>query len=166
MGLCPLFFRYLYMKALDVVDKIKRIIEPLLEENGLEVVDVEYRREPIGMVLRVFIDRPEGVDIEACSDASALIERKLDETDVIQSAFNLEVSSPGLERPLVKPEHYRRFVGSPVRLRTKEPVDRRRKYEGRLARADDDSFVLETDEGEKEFKYSEIAKANLIFSDW
>jgi len=91
VGLCPLFFRYLDLKALEVIVKIKEIVEPLLEREGLEVVDVEYRREPIGMVLRVFIDRPEGVDLEVCSDASSVIEAALDETDFIESAYNLEV---------------------------------------------------------------------------
>lgn len=166
VGLCPLFFRYLDLKALEVIVKIKEIVEPLLEREGLEVVDVEYRREPIGMVLRVFIDRPEGVDLEVCSDASSVIEAALDETDFIESAYNLEVSSPGVERRLVKPAHFQSFVGEEARLHLLPTVEGRKKFTGRIVEANGEAVTLEVDGERLRFEYERIAKANLKYSSW
>lgn len=166
VGLCPLFFRYLLMKSLEVIDRVRKAVEPVLADAGTEVIDIEYRREPIGMVLRVFIDRPEGVSLEACSAASGLIDAELDKTEAIKGSYHLEVSSPGVERRLTKPEHFRRFAGSPARVKTGEAIEGRRVFEGRLGESDDGTFALETDEGIKRFRYSEIARVNLKFIDW
>ena len=165
VGLCPLFFRYLDLKALEVIDKVKGIIEPLLEREGLEVVDVEYRREPVGMVLRVYIDKPEGVDLEACSVASGFIEAALDEVDFIESAYNLEVSSPGVERRLSKPAHFERFVGEEARLRLLPTVEGRKKFTGKIIEVDEEAVTLEVDGERLRFEYERMAKANLKYID-
>ena len=165
VGLCPLFFRYLDMRALEVIDRVKGIIEPLLERDGLEVVDVEYRREPVGMVLRVYIDRPEGIDLGVCSEASSAIEAALDETDIIESAYNLEVSSPGVERRLVKPAHFQRFIGEEARLRLLPTEEGRKKFTGKIVEADDKAVALEVDGERLRFEYERIAKANLKYCD-
>jgi len=153
------------LKALEIADKVKKVIEPVLESKGFELVDVEYRREPVGMVLRVFIDQPEGVDLKACSDASALIDSGLDEVDIVPDVYNLEVSSPGVERRLTKPEHFKRFVGRQAQVRTAQVVDGRKKYTGRLTDVNETGFSLDMDEGSRRFEYKEIAKANLKYTD-
>ncbi len=161
----PTFFSVFILKALEIVDKAKQVIEPVLERNGLELVDVEYRREPVGMVLRVFIDRPEGVDLEVCSEASACIDTELEAVEFLKEAYTLEVSSPGLERRLTKPAHFQRFVGQEVQIRRVQALEGRKKYSGTLAAADETSVSLDTDEGVKRFEYTEIAKANLKYDD-
>lgn len=165
VGLCPLFFRYLDLKALEVIDRVIGIVEPLLEREGLEVVDVEYRREPVGMVLRVYVDRHEGVNLEVCSAASGVIEAALEEADFIESAYNLEVSSPGVERPLTKPAHFQRFVGEEARLRLLPTVEGRKKFTGKIVEADEEAVALEVDGERLRFEYERIAKANLKYSD-
>lgn len=164
-GFMPTFFSVFILKALEIVDKAKQVIEPVLERNGLELVDVEYRREPVGMVLRVFIDRPEGVDLEVCSEASACIDTELEAVEFLKEAYTLEVSSPGLERRLTKPAHFQRFVGQEVQIRRVQALEGRKKYSGTLAAADETSVSLDTDEGVKRFEYTEIAKANLKYDD-
>lgn len=154
------------MKALEVVGKVKAIIEPVLEHEGLEVIDVEYRREPVGMVLRVFIDRPEGVDLEVCSAASGAIGEALEEAQPIEAAFSLEVSSPGVERRLAKPGHFQRFIGEDAKVQLLPTVPGRKKFTGKIVDADEEAVVLEVDGERQRLEYELIARANLKYSDW
>ncbi len=95
--------------------------------------------------LRVYIDSPEGVDVDDCADVSRQLSAILDVEDPIAGEYSLEVSSPGLDRPLVLPEHYRRFVGETVKLTLAQPLAGRRKFKGRLLEATDDHVVVEAE---------------------
>lgn len=137
----------------------------VLKSMELELVDVEFTGSPSGKVLRVFIDKPGGVDLNTCSGASEKISDRLDELDMITAAYNLEVSSPGLDRPLKGAKDFKRFVGSKVAVKTVEPVvtTGRRKYTGKLLEANETGFVVEV-EGEKQrFEYDDISVARLVF---
>ncbi|MBX5437772.1 MAG: ribosome maturation factor RimP [Alicyclobacillaceae bacterium] len=127
-----------------VVDIVEQLALPIVAESGLELVDVEYKKEGTHWYLRVFIDRPEGgVDIDDCSRVSERLSERLDEVDPIPTSYFLEVSSPGAERPLKKPADFARSVGRRVHLSLYEPVSGQRQLEGVLLRFDGDTLELE-----------------------
>ena len=117
----------------EVAERVEALAEPLLRLEGLELVEVQYRREQPGWVLRLFIDRApdpalppgSGVTLDDCVAVSREIGRLLDVEDVIDGPYNLEVSSPGLDRPLTKPTDYQRFAGRKVRIKMRTPEGRR-----------------------------------------
>ncbi|MDP1808576.1 MAG: ribosome maturation factor RimP [Actinomycetota bacterium] len=153
------------MKALEIVDRVKAVVESELESRGLEIVDLEYKREPVGQVLRFYIDRPEGINLDTCVAASEVINRLLDGSDVVKSAYTLEVSSPGIERRLTKPAHFIRFIGSKAIVKMNVARDGRKRFKGVLVKADDNGFSLETGDGVVDFEYNQVARANLVFAD-
>jgi ribosome maturation factor RimP len=121
----------------------------------VELVDLAVRggREP---VLTVFIDRAGGVDLELCGAVSGAL-------DELRDRYGLEVSSPGLDRPLTRPEHFERAVGERVALRTEAPVEGRSNFDGRLAAAAADGVVLELEDGRRcSFSYDDIARAHVV----
>lgn len=152
------------MKRAPIVECLASKIEQVLGNMGLELVDLEFKREPGGQVLRVFIDRPGGVDLDTCSEVSEAIGRRLDEVDLIEAHYNLEVSSPGVDRPLTKPKDFKRFIGSKVSVRKIEPAaDGRRRFTGILISADETGFEIKVDNQTLSFKYDEVRKARLVF---
>jgi len=119
------------------LSKVTQIVEdllaPILEEMGLELVDVEYKKEGSNWFLRVFIDNETGnIDIDECSLVSERLSQRLDELDPIPNAYFLEVSSPGAERPLRKESDFRKAVGKHVHITTKEPIAGSTVFEGEL----------------------------------
>lgn len=117
-----------------VVDIVEQLSLPIVQEAGLELVDVEYKKEGGNWYLRVFIDKPGGVDVDDCSHVSELLSERLDEVDPIPAAYFLEVSSPGAERPLRNPTDYERAVGQHVHVSLYEPVQGVKSVEGVLIR--------------------------------
>jgi ribosome maturation factor RimP len=138
-----------------VTDRVRDVVEAPLATSGLELVDVEHT----GNLLRVTVDRPEGVDLDAISDASRLVSDALDRTDVVPGRYVLEVSSPGVERPLRTPEHFRRFVGARVAVRTRPGTEGERRVEGELEAADDEGVVV----AGRRLAYDEIERARTVF---
>lgn len=135
--------------------------QEIVEMTELELVDVEYVKEPSGWVLRVFIDKPGGVDLEDCRQVSEALDLKLDEEDPIPGSYCLEVSSPGLERPLKKPSDYQRFAGRKAQIRTYSALHGRKRFEGILAGLAGDNVLLEWEGETIEIPLELIAKANL-----
>lgn len=150
-----------------VEEKTRELAEPLASAEGLELVDVEFLREQAGWILRVFIDKPGGgVGLEECSSMSRALDAALDVEDFIPHEYSLEVSSPGLNRPLKKPEHFTRAVGKKVKVKTFGPIGEppRKNFSGVLKEASPGEVTVEV-EGAGAFKipFREIAKANLEF---
>ncbi|HDP69419.1 MAG TPA: ribosome maturation factor RimP, partial [Actinobacteria bacterium] len=100
------------------VSEIENLVGKILLDQGVELVDVEFKREPVGMVLRVYIDSSGGVDVDMCARTSETISQELDKANLISKSCTLEVSSPGIERPLKKPEHFKKYVGSKIFVKT------------------------------------------------
>lgn len=148
---------------MDLLERLRRLTEPLVISEGMELVDIEFRREPRGWVLRVFIDKEGGVTINDCVSISQQLGDILDVKDLIPHSYSLEVSSPGVERPLKKEEDFRRFAGRKARLFTQEPVDGKRFLEGILRGIEEGVIYLETSEGLKEVHRSVISRAHLVF---
>ena len=128
-----------------------------------ELVDVTFRREHGGKVLRVLIDREGGVDLEAISSVSERVSRRLDVEDFDPGPYSLEVSSPGLERPLRRPADFAKRIGEKVRVKTYEPVDGGRTHIGIIFSADDEQVTVATDAGERRLAYEIIASARTVF---
>lgn len=140
---------------------VEQMVTPYLEENGFELVDVEYVKEGSNWFLRVFVDKEGGIDIDDCGRISEYLSEKLDENDPIPSAYFLEVSSPGAERPLKKAEDVSKAVGKDVFVTTYEPVDGLKEFEGRLLSFDGNEVVVEVGKKRHAIPYSKVASARL-----
>ncbi len=151
------------------VDTIREIAERVAADSGLEVVEVELRGGGKARMLRITIDKPEGVTHEDCANLSREVGTILDVEDAVPGAgYTLEVSSPGLDRKLLKPYDYQRFTGSLVRLTTREALDGQKSFEGKLEGLNDGRITLEIPAKKKnparkmEIELANIEKANLV----
>jgi ribosome maturation factor RimP len=146
-----------------VVERVTELATPLLADLGLEIYDVEHA----GGTLRITIERDGGVDLDAIGLATRVLSRELDHVDPVPGRYTLEVTSPGLERTLRTPRHFRRAVGTTVNVRTHPDVEGARRAHGVLTAADDEGItVLVTDEpdvGERRVRYDEIERARTVF---
>jgi len=133
--------------AVEVEEKIIARAEPLASALGMEIVDVNYVVEHGRRILRVYIDKPEGITVDDCADLSRSLSAALDDDDPIKESYNLEVSSPGLDRPLVKEKDFLRFVGHKAVIRTKSPIDGRKNFKVMLKGLEDGNVVVTDSEG-------------------
>ena len=144
------------------VQKLNELLQPLVEDLGYEFVGLEYNSSPKHAVLRIYIDHENGIAIEDCETVSRETAALLDVKDPIRSQYNLEVSSPGLERPLFTAAHFRQFAGSMAQVNLFAPQDGRRKFSGPILGADETSVRIEQDGSEVTLDLSNIVKARLI----
>jgi ribosome maturation factor RimP len=145
--------------------ELEQVIRSVVEEDGLELVEAGFVREDGRRILRVTIDREGGVDLDAIAHASERVSRRLDASDAVPGGrYDLEVSSPGVERPLKDPRHFARHVGAKVRVKTVEPVDGSSSHQGTLAAADGEGFTLATEQGDElRFRYADVASTRTVF---
>ncbi|MEP6477219.1 MAG: ribosome maturation factor RimP [Actinomycetota bacterium] len=141
------------------------LVAPVVEAAGLELVEVTFNREGGRRVLRVVVDRDGGVDLDTISDTAQKVSRRLDLEGFTPGPYQLEVSSPGIERPLRQPTEFGRRVGDRVKIRTTERVDGARTHVGALIAADAEAIVVATDGGEVRLPYDQIASARTV-ADW
>ncbi len=149
-----------------IEERARQVAEPILSGEGLELVDVEFLREREGWVLRLFIDKPGGVGLDDCATASHAVETALEVEDLIPHEWRLEVSSPGLNRPLKKPDHFRRVAGQKVKVKTYGPIGDppRKHFSGVLREVGQDAVTVEVEgAGAFHIPFRDIAKANLEF---
>ncbi len=117
----------------DAAENVRQLLDPILESMGLSLWDLEFHKQGPQWLLRIFIDRESGgVTLSDCETVSRDLSAVLDVEDIIPHAYTLEVSSPGLDRTLSKPEHFVRFTGSMVRIKTYQPIDGQKVFRGRL----------------------------------
>ena len=170
MGVCPLFlFRGEQVAATDVVDQVRALADRVAESFGLEIFDVQFRREAAGMVLRVLIDRPgpgataeESVSVDDCAHVSRDLSAILDVEDVVPGAYTLEVSSPGLDRPLTRPDDFRRFAGRRAKLVVREAVDGQTFFKGTLGGVEEGHVIIDgEDRRTHRVPLAAITRANL-----
>ncbi|MBW2328844.1 MAG: ribosome maturation factor RimP [Deltaproteobacteria bacterium] len=128
---------------------------------GLELVEVQFRRESAGWLLRLFIDREDGVNVDDCASVSRQISAYLEVEDLIEHAYNLEVSSLGLERPLKKKADFVRFTGRKARIKLKEPIDGQRVFIGLLGPVYENKLTLDVDDRQMEIDLDAVARARL-----
>ncbi len=150
------------MEKEKIAEKVENLIMPNVSELGLELVDVEYIQDGAYFFLRVYVEKLEGdISLEDCAALSNAIEERVDA--VIEDKFFLEVSSPGLERPLKKIEDYERFKGEKAKLLLKNKIDDTRNIVGYLVKVENGIIYLEIDGLIHEINFEEIKKANLVF---
>ena len=142
-------------------DRLIALFEPVLAEAGYELVEVEFVTGQGGATLRIYIDGPEGIDVDDCAAASQPISDLLDANDPFPGAYSLEVSSPGLDRVLRTPEHFARFVDNRVKVELQVPRDGRKRYTGMLRKADGESIEMDVDNFSVSIKLAEISRARL-----
>ncbi len=140
---------------------VSEMLEPIVTSQGMELVDVEYKREPRGWVLRIYIDKEGGVSLDDCVSVSSEVGTVLDVEDFFQSPYTLEVSSPGLNRVLRKEEDFKRFKDKLVRIRTREAVGQRKNFRGRLLGCAHGLVHIEVGEQVFCIPLSNVARANL-----
>ncbi len=152
------------MSREETRDYLIELIEPLLESMGYELVRLDYAAGKHGK-LHLFIDSKDGITIDDCETASRAVSDLLDAYDPISHAYTLEVSSPGLERPLTKKEHFVRFRGEKVKVKTSEPIGGSKNFSGVLQDADSDSVeILKADGSAIRIPHPLISRANLWYT--
>lgn len=149
------------MSASKIKDTVETMLKPYLDENGFELVDVEYVKEGSNFFLRVFVDKDGGIDIDDCGVISEHLSTKLDENDPIPGAYFLEVSSPGAERPLKKAEEVSKAVGKDVFVTTYEPIGGLKEFEGRLLSFEDGEMLISAGKKQHVVPYAKVASARL-----
>ncbi len=142
--------------------QLTEMLESPVEAAGYELVGLEFIRAGEHSTLRIYIDSENGIDVDDCAEVSHQVSAVLDVEDPISVAYNLEISSPGLERPLFKPEHYQQFIGHEVNIVLKMAVGNRRKWKGVIQAVEGENITINVDEQNEEFALSNISKANLI----
>ena len=162
VGFVPTFYFGLNMEHQSINERIRDIAMKAAGENGVEFVHTEIAGTKRNMIVRVFIDKPDGVTIEDCSTVSRAIEAVLDADDFIPSAYFLEVSSPGLDRPLFKLEDYVKYSGKKAKIKTTSAIDGQANFNGRIVEVDGQEIVFEDrTNGIVRIPFSGVAKANL-----
>ncbi len=145
----------------NLIDRVTALIDPIADEYMVEIVDLDYT----GGVLKVVIDQPDGLESGVLVEVTKAISRMIDAEDPIPSRFTLEVTSPGVERPLKTPAHFKRAVGETVAVKTNPDVEGDRRFEGDLVDADDSGITVATEGGDRTVRYGEIRSARTTF-DW
>lgn len=151
-------------KREDYERKTEEILQPIMEANNFELVDVEYVKEGANWYLRAYIDKAGGIAVDDCEVVSRALGEKLDKDDFIDGAYILEVSSPGLGRPLKKERDFERSLGEEVEVRTYKAIDKQKEFVGILKAYDKDNVTLEfEDETEMNIARADIALIRLAF---
>ena len=143
--------------------KAEELVAQLGEKYGFELVDVEYVKEGGNFYLRAYVDKPGGITVEDCETVSREFSDKLDEADFIDEAYIMEVSSPGLGRPLNKEKDFSRSMGEEVEIRTYRPINREKEFYGILTAYDENSVTIDCEGEEKIFQKADIALIRLAF---
>ena len=144
--------------------KAEAMAQPIIDQFGFELVDVEYVKEAGNWYLRFYIDKEGGITVDDCEAVSRICSDKLDELDFIEDAYIMEVSSPGLGRPLKKEKDYVRSMGKEVEIRTYRPINKEKEFYGILSAYDESSVTITTeDQKEQTFEKADIALIRLAF---
>jgi len=151
------------MSTARLENRIEELIAPSLESMGFQIVRIQHN----GTALQIMAERKDGSGIgtEECAEISKVVSTLLDVEDLIQDRYTLEISSPGLDRPLIRLNDYERFLGFEAKIETDAPIDGRKRFKGRLIGLRDNIIVLETDEGKCEIPFDDIHKGKLVLTD-
>ena len=143
-------------------DELATFLEPTVERLGYELADLEIRLGGKGGLVRLFIDKPEGIGLDDCEKVSRAVSAILDVEDPVPGNYDLEVSSPGVDRKLTKVQHFQRFMGETVKVKMRFPVEGRRRFRGRLLSVDAENIVVEVDGEPHSLALAVIDTARLV----
>jgi ribosome maturation factor RimP len=148
----------------EILEKVRQLAAPLAAEEGMELVDVEFGGGAGRQILRIYIDRQGGVSLEDCTSVSRALSAALDVEDPLQGSYDLEVSSPGLDRPLRTPEHFQKYAGEKVRVKTFGPLpecENRKTFVGILKGYENGKVVVDVDGKVFNVPHGQVSKANV-----
>ena len=149
----------------NIVEQTEQLVKPICEATQVELVDIEYVKEGQNFFLRIYVDTPEGIDIDQCAEVAEALSEKLDQHDFIEDEYMLEVSSPGAERPLKTKEAVSNAVGAYVNIKTYKATENQKEFEGTLTSFEDEVLTLEvlvkTRKKVIEIPYNQAAKIRL-----
>ncbi|OGL39624.1 MAG: hypothetical protein A2042_08360 [Candidatus Schekmanbacteria bacterium GWA2_38_11] len=147
---------------LDITEKVKELLSPIISEEGIELVEINVKKRKRGYLLRIFIDKQGGISINDCENVSEQLSRILDVEDIFPGSFILEVSSPGIDRPLKTPADFKRCLGRLVNISTCEAVEEKVSFIGKILEVTSDGVLLELEGEERslEIPFPIIAKAS------
>ena len=143
-------------------DELQKLLEPTIERLGYELTDLEVRLSGQGGLLRLTVDKPDGIDLDDCEKVSHAVSALLDVEDPAPGNYNLEVSSPGLDRKLTKVKHFQRFEGETLKVTMRLPIEGRRRFRGTLMSSDDKNIVVEVDGESHSLPLTMIDTARLV----
>ncbi len=143
-------------------DELQKLLEPAIERLGYELTDLEVRLSGQGGLVRLTIDKPDGIDLEDCEKVSHAMSALLDVEDPVPGNYNLEVSSPGLDRKLTKREHFQRFEGETLKVTMRFPMEGRRRFRGKLLSSNEENIVVEVDGESYSLPLTMIDSARLV----
>ena len=143
-------------------DELRKLLDPAIERLGYELSDLEAKLGGKDGIVRIFIDHPDGITLEDCEKVSRAVSALLDVEDPLPGQYNLEVSSPGLDRKLTKNEHFQRFEGETVKVQMRFPILGRKRFRGALVSSDDENIVVEVDGELHELPIATIDTARLV----
>lgn len=143
-------------------EELQKLLEPTIERLGFELTDLEVRLDGKGGLLRITIDKPAGIDLDDCEKASLAVSALLDIEDPVADNYNLEVSSPGLNRKLTKLEHFQRFEGETLKVTMRLPIAGRRRFRGTLVSSDNENIVVEVDGESHSLPLASLDTARLV----
>ena len=149
----------------NIAGTVRDLVSPVADSLGYMLWDVEYVKEGADMILRITIDKPEGVDIEDCEKMARAVDPIIDEADPIEVSYKMEVSSPGIERSLTRPEHFEACMGEKIEVKLYAPIDGKKQIVGILTAADEKTVTVTVDEAETVLEKSTVAKVSTVF-DW
>jgi len=142
--------------------KLTELLKPAVEETGKTLLGIEYLSAGNNSVLRLFIDHENGINVDDCAEVSRQVGALLDVEDPISSEYSLEVSSPGVDRPLFELAHFQEVIGETVNVKLSMPLNGRRKFKGPLVAIENDTLIIEVDSIDYELAISNVDKANLV----
>jgi ribosome maturation factor RimP len=146
---------------MEIIDRVRQILENHIKGRNIEIVDITYRREQPGMVLRILADKPEGITVDECEELNNFLSEALDKEDAIQDRYTLEISSPGLDRPMKTDRDFERAMGKILEITTYERIDDRKTHDGFLIGMDKENIVIESDGVSTVIPRGKIALARL-----
>jgi len=149
------------METIEIIERVKGMIGPYLTENGIELIEITYRREQNGMTLRLLVDTPEGISVDECESVNKYLSELFDKEDFIDGHYLIEISSPGLDRPIKTGRDFERSIGKALEVTTFGPIDGRKTHEGCLVGMDEEKIVLEEGGVSTAIPRGKIAMARL-----
>ena len=150
-------------KGENTAAKVASLVEPILQEMGFELIDVEFLHSQGRWILRLTVDREGGITVDDCAKVSRELGDLLDVKDLIRQRYFFEVSSPGLDRPLKREKDLLRALGKKIKVRMKTPIQGRRNYFGLLTDFSDGTLYMEMEQGEAALPWAQVQKANLVY---
>lgn len=154
------------MSRKSIEASVSKMVETVIKDTEIELIDIEFVKEGPFKYLKVYLDKPGGITVDDTADVSRVLNKKLDEADLIKEQYFLEVSSPGIERPFKKEVDYQKNIGEKVEARFFKPIDGKKTVSGILAEKNEDSVVIRSNEGSMTIELKDISKINKVVEDF